>query len=164
MGNTLEEASDVLCAFKFIPEEFGIFKLKSKRAVIHNIAPTDAYLARRKGSIADILLPTASTFTNRMETDTALISKKPRKKLTAIIKFTKDKRDWFSLWDGDVISQWKNHASKNIYAMRPFLDEKYNIEKVKVMIQRFDARNLKFQNLITFKNFEKHLSLLRPQR
>lgn len=164
MGNTLEEASDVLCAFKFIPEEFGIFKLKSKRAVIHNIAPSDAYLARRKGSIADILMPTASTFTNRMETDTALITKQPRKKLTAVIKFSKEKRDWFSLWDGDVISQWKNHHSKEVYSMRPFLDERYNIEKVKNIIQRFDARNFKFQNLITFKNFEKHLSLLRPQR
>ena len=164
MGNTLEEASDILCAFKFIPEDFGIFKLKSKRAVMHNIAPTEEYKARRKGSIADILMPTASTFTNKIDTDKALISKKPRKRLTAIIKFSKDKNDWFSLWDGDVISKWKNHASKDIYAMRPYLDERYNIEKVKSIFERFDSRNLKFQNLITFKEFEKNLSLLRPQR
>ena len=43
LGNTLEEASDILCAFNFIPESFGIFKLKSKRCVIHNIAPTEEY-------------------------------------------------------------------------------------------------------------------------
>ena len=31
MGNTLEDASDILCAFNFIPEQFGTFKLKKKR-------------------------------------------------------------------------------------------------------------------------------------
>lgn len=30
IGNTLEEASDILCCFNFIPEEFGRYKLKSK--------------------------------------------------------------------------------------------------------------------------------------
>ena len=32
----------------------GIYKLKKKRAVIENIEPTEAYLKRRKGTIADI--------------------------------------------------------------------------------------------------------------
>ena len=73
LGNTLEEASDVLCAFNFIPEKWGIFKLKSKRAVIQNIEPSEAYLKRRKGTIADILLPTASTFTNKIDTDNTLL-------------------------------------------------------------------------------------------
>ena len=76
MGNTLEEASDVLCSFNFIPEEWGVFKIKKKRAVIHNIPPTEKYKARRAGTIADILLPDASTFTNKIETDKALITKK----------------------------------------------------------------------------------------
>lgn len=164
MGNTLEEASDILCAFNFIPEEFGIFKLKSKRAVVHNIEPTQAYLKRRKGTIADILMPNASTFTNKMDTDNTIITKRRRKKLTGIIKFSKDQRDWFTIWDGNIIAKWKNHASKNITAMRPYIDEKYTIEKVKNIFERFDARKLEFQNLITFKNFQKHLSLLRPQR
>ena len=163
MGNTLEEASDVLCAFNFIPETFGIFKLKSKRALIHNIEPTQQYLARRKGSIADILMPNASTFTNKMDTDNTIITKARRKKLTAVIKFSKDRRDWFTIWDGRIIAKWKNHSSKNTIAMRPFLDEKYTIEKVKNIIARFDAREFAFHNLITFKDFEKHLSLLRPR-
>ena len=73
LGNTLEEASDVLCAFNFIPEKWGVFKLKSKRALIVNIEPTEGYLQRRKGTIADILLPTASTFTNKIDTDNTLL-------------------------------------------------------------------------------------------
>ena len=34
IGNTLEEASDILVSFDFIPEEFGRYKVRKKRAVI----------------------------------------------------------------------------------------------------------------------------------
>ena len=36
MGNTLTEASDILCAFNFIPETWGIFRLKSKHNHFEN--------------------------------------------------------------------------------------------------------------------------------
>ena len=91
LGNNLEEASDILCAFNFIPEEFGIFKLKSKRCVIQNVALTEEYKDRRKGTIADILMPTSSTFTNKIDTDTTLINKSPLIAPNYVIKFTKDK-------------------------------------------------------------------------
>ena len=93
LGNTLEDASDILCAFNFIPEEFGTFKLKKKRCVIQNIEPSEAYKTRRKGTIADILMPTASTFTNKIETDTTLIVKKRLIEPNYIIKFTKNKEN-----------------------------------------------------------------------
>lgn len=93
MGNTLEEASDILCAFNFIPESFGMFKLKKKRAVVHYIPPSDLYLQRRKGSIADILMPTASTFTNKVETDKGLVTKTRLVQPLYIIKFSKDQGD-----------------------------------------------------------------------
>ena len=76
IGNYLEEASDILCAFNFLPEKFGRYKLKKKRAVIEYIEPTETYLNRRKGTVADILMGSASTFTNKIETDTSLICKK----------------------------------------------------------------------------------------
>lgn len=93
MGNTLEEASDILCAFNFIPEQFGTYKLKKKRAVIHYIPPSDKYLQRRKGSIADLLMPQASTFTNKIDADKSLISKERLVSPQYIIKFSKDKND-----------------------------------------------------------------------
>ena len=89
LGNTLEEASDVLCSFNFIPEEYGRYSLVKnkkkllaflnelnacnndlekkavydkyknidfgKRAVIEYMEPTEAYLTRRKGTVADII-------------------------------------------------------------------------------------------------------------
>lgn len=163
LGNTLEDASDLLCAFNFIPEEFGIFKLKSKRAVIHNIEPTDAYKARRKGTIADILLPTASTFTNKRETDTTLITKKRLVEPNYIIKFTKDRKDWFTVWDGNIIRKY-NGEKKPVIAMRPYLDEVFNTDIQKNMITLFDTRSLLFTNLITFKQFQKQVELLKPRK
>ena len=92
IGNTLEEASDILTAFNFIPDGFGRYKLKSKRAVIDYIKPNEKYLERRKGTIADILMPNASTFTNELELDRSLLVNK-RKCIVpmTIVKFSKSK-------------------------------------------------------------------------
>lgn len=163
LGNTLEEASDILCAFNFIPEEFGIFKLKSKRCVIHNIEPTEEYKTRRKGTIADILMPTASTFTNKIDTDTALINKKQLIAPSYIIKFTKDKGHWYTVWNGNVVTKY-NGEKKPVIAMRPYLDEVFNVDIQKNMITLFDTRSLQFRNLITFKQFQSDMEELKPRK
>ncbi len=163
LGNTLEEASDILCAFNFIPEEFGIYKLKSKRAVIEYIEPSEAYKQRRKGTIADILMPTASTFTNKVEVDKALITKKQLIAPSYVIKFTKDKNDWFTVWDGNIICKY-NGEKKTVVAMRPYLDEVFNTDLQKNMITLFDSRSMQFRNLITFKQFQSQMELLKPRK
>ena len=164
LGNTLEESSDILCAFNFIPETWGIYKLKKKRAVIHFIEPTEAYKQRRKGTIADILLPTASTFTNAIKTDDTLITKRRLKEPTAIIKFKKDQSTWYTIWDSNIIRKYNGERCKHIYAMRPYLDETFSIDIQKNIITLFDTRSFLFSNLITFKNFQKDLSLLKPRQ
>lgn len=163
LGNTLEDASDILCAFNFIPEGFGIYKLKKKRAVIQNIEPSEAYKKRRQGTIADILLPTASTFTNKITTDETLITKKRLVEPMYIIKFTKDPKDWFTVWDNNVIKTYHNEH-KPVKAMRPYLDEKYNVEIPRSIISLFDTRSFLFTNLITFKKFQKQCELLKPRQ
>lgn len=162
IGNTLEEASDILCAFNFIPEEFGRFKLKKKRAVVEYIEPTQAYLDRRKGTIADILMPNASTFTNKIETDTSLVFKGRCKSPRNIIKFSKDSDDWFTLWDNNVIAPY-NKEHKPAIAMRPYLDEIFEPKLMANIIQTFDYRSFKFKDLITFKRFQKGINLLKPR-
>ena len=163
MGNTLEDASDILCAFNFIPEEFGIFKLKSKRCVIHNIAPTEEYLKRRKGTIADILMPTASTFTNKIDTDKTLINKSQLVTPSYVIKFTKDKKDWFTIWNSNIVAKY-NGEKKPVIAMRPYLDEVFNTDVQKNMITLFDTRSFQFRNLITFKQFQTCMEELKPRK
>ena len=164
MGNTLEEASDVLCSFNFIPEEWGVFKIKKKRAVIHNIPPTEKYLNRRAGTIADILMPNASTFTNKIDTDKALITKKRLHSPNHIIKFSKNKEDWYTVWDSNVICKYKGEKKKNAIAMRPYLDEVFSPDMQKQIILLFDQRSFLFPNLITFKQFQKEIELLKPRK
>ena len=163
IGNTLEEASDILCAFNFLPEEFGRFKLKKKRAVIEYIEPSEKYLTRRKGTIADILMPTASTFTNKINTDNSLVSKKRLRTPRYVVKFTKDQADWFTVWDSNIVSKY-NKEHINVVAMRPYLDEVYNQELVNNMILQFDTRSFQYRNLITFKLFQKNIELLKPRK
>ena len=162
LGNTLEESSDILCAFNFIPETWGIFKLKKKRAVIHNIEPTEAYMKRRTGTIADILMPTASTFTNKIDTDNTLVTKQRLKEPTYIIKFRRNKDSWFTVWDGNIIRKY-NGEKKHVIALRPYLDEVFDVETQKQIMLLFDTRSFMFGNLITFKQFQKEMSLLKPR-
>lgn len=164
IGNTLEEASDLLCAFNFIPEKFGRFKLKKKRAVVEYIEPSEAYKARRKGTVADILMPQASTFTNEIKTDTTLVYKGRLTKPVSIIKFSKNSKENFVLWDKNVIKKWNGETCKSIISMRPYLDEVFNPESRNAIFQIFDGRGFKFRDLITFKQFQKELSLLRPRK
>ncbi len=163
IGNTLEEASDILCAFNFLPEEFGRFKLKSKRAVIEYIEPSEKYLERRKGTIADILMPTASTFTNKITTDDSLVYNGAMIRPEAVIKFTKDLGDWFTVWDGNKIAQYNGEKAR-VIAMKPYIDEMFVADLRNAIYERFDTRSFVFKNLITFKKFQKNLELLRPRK
>lgn len=163
LGNTLEDASDVLCAFNFIPEEFGIYKLKSKRAVIEYIEPSEAYKQRRKGTIADLLMPNASTFTNKIDTDTSLINKSQLTSPNYVIKFTKNPKDWFTVWNGNIICKY-NGEKKHVIAMRPYLDEVFSADMQKNMITLFDTRSFNFRNLIAFKEFQNNMESLKPRK
>ena len=163
LGNTLEEASELLCAFNFIPEEFGIYKLKKKRCVIEYIEPSESYLKRRKGTIADILMPTASTFTNKIDTDTTIIDRSVLTKPVRVIKFSKEKKDWFTVWNSNIIAKY-NGEQKPAIAMRPYIDELFMTELRNTIMEQFDTRCFKFRNLITFKQFQKQLELLRPRK
>lgn len=162
MANLLEEASDILCCFNFIPEKFGRYKLKSKRAVIDYIEPSDAYKQMRKGSVADLLLPDASEYSNKIETDYTLVYKGRLTSPLYVIKFSKDKSDWFSVWDSNIIKKY-NGEKKSVVAMKPYLDEVYQVDLVNNIITIFDRRGFKYRDLITFKEFQKNINLLKPR-
>lgn len=163
IGNTLEEASDILSAFNFIPDGFGRYKLKSKRCVIDYIMPNEAYKARRKGTIADIMLPDASTFTNEVEIDRSLLVNKRKCTIPiSVIKFSKSKDTWFTLWNDNIIKDY-NGEEKGVIPMRRYLDEIYQQPLVDVVREMFDVRAYKFVNLSCFKRFQKQMKLLKKQ-
>ena len=161
-ANTLEEASDVLVAFNFIPEQFGIFKIRKKRCVMHNIEPTEAYKARRRGSIADLLTPKDSNFTNKIDVDKSLVYKGRLIRPISIIKFTKEKEGWFTVWNNRIICRYHGECVPAI-PMLPYLDEVFDIQQRNTIYDQFNARYLYFRDLITQKMFQKELEKIKPK-
>lgn len=161
IGNTLEEAGDILCSFDFIPEDFGRYYVRKKKAVIDYIPPSEKYLRRRKGTIADLLAPKSSTFTNVIEVDKSLITKQRLIKPAYIIKFSKE--DIYTVWDNNVIAPYHNEKVQ-VVPMRPYLDEVFNTDARDTIISLFDTRCFLFKNLITQKKFKKALELLKPRK
>lgn len=162
IGNTLEEASDILTLFNFIPEEFGRYKLKSKRAVIDYIPPSEAYKKRRKGTVGDILGGNASNYTNEIDFDRSLITKTRLIKPTATIHFDKDTK--FTIWDNGIIAEYNGEKTKNNISMRPYLDMMFNQSLRDNIIMLYDTRSFYFHNLITQKKFQKEIKIIKPRK
>lgn len=153
IGNSTEECSDILTMFNMIPEQFGRYKLKKKRAVIDYIPPSKKYLARRKGSIADILAPDASTFTNKQVFDRSKIYKGRLYKPQFIIQFRNHK---FTIWDKNVVARW-NKENKPIVPMVPLLTNNsvFRVElRDEVILMNFEKKFM-FRDLLTQKLFDK---------
>lgn len=160
--NLLEEASDILCCFNFIPEQFGIYKLKSKRCVIYYIKPNEKYKEMRKGSIADLLLPNASMYSNVQNVDNTLVDKRPLISPQYVIKFSKEKDHWYTVWNNGIVCKY-NGENKPVRAMRPYIDEVFQVDVQKNIIDLFDKRCYHYRNLITFKQFQQDIELLKPR-
>lgn len=164
IGNTLEEASDILSAFNFIPDTFGRYKLKKKRCVIDYIAPNEAYKERREGTIADILMPDASTFTNEVQIDRSLLTNKRSCTIPSyIIKFGKTPDTWFTVWNSRIIKDYNGEQLNNIAAMRRYLDNYYDPKRMQAIFDMWDSRAYLFANLACLKKFQKQLKLLKKQ-
>lgn len=162
IGNTLEEVADILTLFNFIPEEFGRFKLKKKRAVIDYLPPTQQYIERRKGSVADILAGDQSNFTNKIDFDKTLIYKGRLHKPSYIIAFSKKNK--FTVWDSHVVAEWNGENLQTVIAMRPYIDLVFNAKQRDAIINIFDTRAFCYKNLITNKKFQKEISLIKPRK
>ena len=154
-GNTLEEGSDILSrCFGFIPNEIGIYRLHRKKAVIHYIEDSDEYKKEREKSIAGILTPNESTFTNKVESDVDLIYK-GRKKLkpSSIIMFSSTKK--YVMCDG-VITQMKIPLGYQlpVLALQPYIPGvSYSAEHANAFIKNVQLRAYKFDMLYTLKKF-----------
>lgn len=162
IGNTLEEASDILTLFNFIPEEFGRYKLKKKKCVIDYLPPSDIYKARRKGTVADILMGEQSNFTNEISFDTSLVTKQRLIRPTSVIHFTKSVK--FTVWDGKVIAPYNGEKCNSNISMRPYLDLLFDQSLRDNIILLFDTRSFLYKNLITFKKFQKEIELIKPRK
>lgn len=197
IGNTLEEASDLMTGIDFIPQDFGRYYLvKNKKKLVQYIAERDkartsteikaidekykdidfgkrvvidyiplnnAYKTRRKGTIADIMMPGASTFTNSIDTCVTDIYKGKLHKPTMLLKFGKEQDRWFTVWDSHIISTYNKEKVNNEINMLPYEDSRYIKDDVNRVFANYFIGAYMFKNLISKKKFKKFLELLKPK-
>ena len=165
LGNNLQEASEILKAFDFIPQEYGRYYLKRKRCIIDYIEPSEDYLKDRKGSIADILGGSEmSNFTNEIEKDFRLISKEKLIKPQAIIKFGKNKDSWYTLWNSNLIKRYNGQNCPNVIAMRPYISQLFSMERRQNIIDMYDMEAFKYATLVDKTYFESDLKKIRTTK
>lgn len=162
IGNTTEEASDILTMFNFVPQDFGIYKLKSKKCVIDYMPNSEAYNKRRKGTVGDILAGNTSNFTNQIKADISRINKHRLGSPQYIIKFSKDTHDWFTVWNDNTVAPWNKEKKPGI-GMKRYVDEYFNTDTQMQIFDQWDARAFKFDCLLTQKRFAYELSLIKKQ-
>lgn len=155
-ANAVSECSDFLAQLcGLIPEKPGRYFLKRKHMVIDNIVNSKAYIEKRKKSIgADIMdYDEDSNYTNVVKRDLETLMPKGRRlrKVSALIKFSKNPIDWFCEYDGKIIRRYKNEcvARDLVRPMKRYLDENYNANYVNDIISRYDARAFMYADLIS---------------
>lgn len=164
LGNTLEESSDLMSCFNFLPQTFGRYKIKKKKLVVDYLPESEAYLNMRKDSIASLLMGNASTFTNKIEFDLELISKKKLITPYFIIKFSDDRKDWFTLYNDNIVNKYNNETVKTAYAMIPYIrGEIYMKEKVDQIFNCYDLRQFRFHTLFCQREFRRNLELVKTR-
>lgn len=165
LGNNLQEASEILKAFDFIPQGYGRYYLRRKRCIIDYIEPSEEYLKDRKGSIADLLGGSEmSNFTNEIEKDFRLISKEKLIKPQAIIKFGKNKDSWYTLWSNNIIKRYNGQTCQNVIAMRPYISQLFSMERRQNIIDTYDMEAFKYATLVDKTYFESDLKKIRTQK
>lgn len=162
IGNTLETAADILTTINFIPEEFGRYKLKNKRAVVDFIPLTAVQAKKNEGTAASAFIGNNSTYTNSMKFDTSYIYRGKMIKPDTILKFSQNKNDWFTVWDGNIIAPYNGEKVKKVIYMRPYVNMIFDVKTRDSYIIRFQTGLLMFKNLLTQKKFTKQLELLKP--
>lgn len=164
IGN-LTGTSDILAKWNFIPEKPGLFKLRKRRVLIENIEATESY----KKMVDDSALGAAfdlsedSNYTNEIPYDRSLIIPKKHRLVrpTMIIKFSKHKDQWFTVWDSNIIKKYNNENVSNRIPMRKYLDEVFNPMLVDNVYDMYNARAFKYKDLSTQILFQCQLELLK---
>ena len=162
LGNTLQEASDLMTCFNFLPEKFGRFNVRKKRLVVEYLPNSKAYQEMRKDSVADLLSNESSTFSNKVDFDLKLIDKSKLIKPSCIIKFSDEKDTWYTIWNGNIVHKYNNEKIDNCIYMRPYMNEgTYIKDKVQKVVSMFDMRYLRFHTLIIMRMFKRELAMIR---
>lgn len=166
IGNLEGLSSMMAGVFNWVPMEgkFGIYKLRSKKAVIHYMDDTEAFKALKANSTSQLIAPDRSTFTNVLTYSNKLIDKHSRVvKPLYRIKFEDASYICWSTQTGvDLITQWDGKVqTATVIPMQRLLDEKYDKRLKDNVILRVNAEAYRYRNLITQELFRQSLMTMK---
>ena len=172
LANSVSECAPVTGAlFNYIPNPTNhkIVKLTRKHTIFWNVPVTEKYKQKRAKSYnADIFdYENDPNYNNIVKRDLELIKPKQVKiqKVTNLIKFSKQKTEWFCVYDNKYIRKYRNEAIKKdkTIAMYRYLDELYDPDAAKLVIERFDVRNYMYCDLMSQAMFQSQLKLFKSK-
>lgn len=170
LANAVSECASFMGQlFNYIPTpgDFGIKKLTRKHCLVWNVPNSQQYIDKRKKSYtADILdYENDANYTNVVKRDLETIMKKNRRliKVTQLIMFSKDPKNWFCVYDGKYIRKYHNEQlNKNLRVpMIRHLDSNFNEKAVKNIFEMYDARAYMFADLISQASFSAKMKELK---
>lgn len=171
MCNNLRESSEILSGcFNFMPIKYGVYKLHKRKCIIDYWQPTENYKKMMsKGATSLIQNDDDSTFANEFKFDMELITKERKIKPSYIIRFSKDDKDCFIVWDDRIIQRFiPSKKSKlpniRIIPMVRFTNEKFSKELQKIIFDQFDQRYFLYSSLMDKTQFESMIKLIRPNK
>ena len=161
MLNNTEEAPEILTAVaKFIPIEFGVYKLKRRHCIIDYIPNTVGYEKMRKQALATDIDASNGNFTNKVARDIQLLYKGRLGKPLYIVKYSKYQTDWFTVYEGNVVCPW-NNEKKHSYAMKRYIDDTFLPEMRDNIIAQEDVRAFKYKDIYTQTLWRKNMELIK---
>lgn len=161
MLNNTEEAPEILTAVaKFIPLEFGVYKLKRRHCIIDYIPNTEGYEKMRKNALATDIDTSNGNFTNKVARDIKLLYKGRLGKPQMIVKYSKYQSDWFCIYEGNVVCPY-NGENKTSVAMKRYIDDTFLPELRDNIIEQEDVRAFKYKDIYTQTLWRKNMELIK---
>lgn len=161
LANNVSECANITGQlFGYIPhpENHKITKLTRKKAIFWNVPITEEKKNKIKTSYNSAIINEEDPNYNEVTRDLSLLKPKKTKihRITSIIKFSSLKRDWFSVYDSKYIRQYRNEPfNKNLsIAMYRNIDELFNPDLAKAVLNNSDARAYYFCDLMSMATFK----------
>ena len=162
LANAVSECAEFLGGlFNYIPEpgDFGIKKLTRRNCVVWNVPNSKEYIEKRKKSYManKIDFENDPNYTNIVKREMSLI--KPRKtrinKVTMVIMFSDLKTEWFSVYDGKYIREYRNESVKKnkLVPMARHLQGIYDQDMVRTIFEIYDTKGYRYCDIISMAKF-----------
>lgn len=158
---------EILAHWNFIPRNPGIYKLKNKETVIQIIEESEQFLEEERTNSASYKFNKSSNrFASTVNSEGALIATKQQvreKKPAYVLAFGENKEKWYTLNDNNLITKY-NKEQKPVFAMRRFINQFFDAELIKTILDLYDKRVLIFDNCSTYIMFSDELERLKLKK